>query len=118
MAIDDNFRIMSDTKSVLEKLQKANRIMEDLIDLAVEDKSISADEQDILFSINTNLAEYAKLIIDSVSDNVISDEEKKKIEALEQKIVDDANDIAMSDSNLSKDEKRMLTALIDAIEAI
>ncbi len=109
---------MTDTQEVFAKLQKANRIMEDLIEMAVSDENISKDEQDILLSINKNLEHYARLIIESISDNVITDDERQKLADLEQKIVDDANNIALRDENLSVDEKRLLTGLIEAIEDI
>lgn len=106
---------MSDTKKIYEKLGRANRVMEDLIDIAVRDKNISEEEKKILFSINKNLEQYARLIIESISDNKITDEEKEDIAMLEQKIIDDANNIALNDENLSDDEKKLLYRLIDTI---
>lgn len=90
-------------------------MMEDLIEIAVADKNISEEEQKILFSINKNLEQYARLIIESISDNEITDEEKEDIAMLEQKIIDDANNIALNDENLSDDEKKLLYRLIDTI---
>lgn len=106
---------MSDAEKIYEKLGRANRVMEDLIDIAVRDKNISEEEQKILFSINKNLEQYARLIIESISDNEITDEEKEDIAMLEQKIIDDANNIALNDENLSDDEKKLLYRLIDTI---
>lgn len=106
---------MSDAEKIYEKLGRANRVMEDLIEIAVADKNISEEEQKILFSINKNLEQYAKLIIESISDNEITDEEKEDIAMLEQKIIDDANNIALNDENLSDDEKKLLYRLIDTI---
>ena len=106
---------MSDTEKVYEKLGKANRVMEDLIDIAVADKNISEEEKQILFSINKNLEQYARLIIESISDNKITDQERQAIADLEQKIIDDANNIALNDENLSSDEKKLLYRLIDTI---
>lgn len=106
---------MSDAEKIYEKLGRANRVMEDLIEIAVADKNISEEEQKILFSINKNLEQYARLIIESISDNEITDEEKEDIAMLEQKIIDDANNIALNDENLSDDEKKLLYRLIDTI---
>lgn len=106
---------MSDAEKIYEKLGRANRVMEDLIEIAVADKNISEEEQKILFSINKNLEQYARLIIESISDNKITDEEKEDIAMLEQKIIDDANNIALNDENLSDDEKKLLYRLIDTI---
>lgn len=106
---------MSDSEKIYEKLGRANRVMEDLIDIAVRDKNISEEEKKILFSINKNLEQYARLIIESISDNKITDEEKEDIAMLEQKIIDDANNIALNDENLSDDEKKLLYRLIDTI---
>lgn len=106
---------MSDSEKIYEKLGRANRVMEDLIDIAVRDKNISEEEKKILFSINKNLEQYARLIIESISDNEITDEEKEDIAMLEQKIIDDANNIALNDENLSDDEKKLLYRLIDTI---
>lgn len=106
---------MSDAEKIYEKLGRANRVMEDLIDIAVRDKNISEEEKKILFSINKNLEQYARLIIESISDNKITDEEKEDIAMLEQKIIDDANNIALNDENLSDDEKKLLYRLIDTI---
>lgn len=106
---------MSDAEKIYEKLGRANRVMEDLIDIAVRDKNISEEEKKILFSINKNLEQYARLIIESISDNEITDEEKEDIAMLEQKIIDDANNIALNDENLSDDEKKLLYRLIDTI---
>ena len=106
---------MSESEKIYQKLGRANRVMEDLIDIAVADKNISDEEKEILFSINKNLEQYARLIINSISDDKISDQEKEDIAALEQKIIDDANNIALNDENLSEDEKKLLYRLIDTI---
>ena len=104
-----------EARNVLDTLQKANKIMEDLIDLALGDKNISPDEQELLFSINSNLQHYVKLTIEAVSDNIVTDDEKRKLMKVGQKIISDAEKVAMKDSEISDDEKKLLENLIESI---
>lgn len=104
-----------EARNVLDTLQKANKIMEDLIDLALGDKNISPDEQELLFSINSNLQHYVKLTIEAVSDNIVTDDEKRKLMEVGQKIITDAEKVAMKDSEISDDEKKLLENLIESI---
>lgn len=103
-------------QGVLDRLQKANRVMEDLIDLALSDDKITDEEQEILFSINDNLQEFVKLSIKSVSDNVISDKESDKLKQLQTKIIEDANKVALKDSNVTDDEKALIDTLVESIK--
>lgn len=108
----------SDTQIVMEKLQKANSIMEDLIDKAMEDQAITEDEKKILFCINDYLQEYVKIVITSVSDNIITEEEKNRLKEIEENIINDTKKIAMEDSQLSDDERSLLDSLIKAIKEL
>jgi hypothetical protein len=107
-----------ETQAVMEKLQNANKLMEDLIDLAMGDQQITEEEKSILFMINDYLQEYVKILIASLSDNVISDEEKAKLAEIETNIIRDAKKIAMEDSHLSDDEKVILDSLVTAVKEL
>ena len=107
-----------DAQNVLVKLQQANQVMEDLIDLAMSDEKISTDEQQILFTINENLQEYVKLTIASVSDNVITEEEQQKLSEVRQKIINEAEKVAKNDEQVSLEEKKLLDSLVSAIKAM
>lgn len=107
-----------EAKKVLDTLQKANRVMEDLIDLALGDETISQDEQDLLFSINSNLQHYVKLTIEAVSDNIITEEERAKLISVGEKVIQDAEKVAMKDSDVSEDEKKLLETLISSIRGL
>lgn len=102
-------------RNALDTLQQANKIMEDLIDLALGDETISPEEQELLFSINSNLQHYVKLTIEAVSDNIVTDDEKRKLMAVGQKIIDDAEKVAIKDSTVSEDEKKLLESLVASI---
>jgi len=99
----------------MDKLQKANRLMEDLIDQSMSDKEISEEEKKILFCINDYLNDYVRIIITSISDNKITEDEKKQLKEIEQNIISDAKKIAMEDSHLSDDEKALLETLVEAV---
>ena len=103
---------------VLDKLQTANRVMENLIDLSMADDRMSEDEKKMLLSINANLENYAKAIIESVGDGKISEKENLKINQIEQMIIKDAQSIAQEDEKISDEEKRLLDMLVDAIKGI
>jgi hypothetical protein len=105
-----------EAKNVLDTLQTANKIMEDLIDLALGDQTISPEEQELLFSINSNLQHYVKLTIEAVSDNIVTDEEKQKLMSVGEKIIEEAEKVAMKDSEVSDDEKQLLESLISSIK--
>ncbi|MHA2251884.1 MAG: hypothetical protein ACXAD7_16085 [Candidatus Kariarchaeaceae archaeon] len=105
----------TDTQQIMEKLQKANKLMEDLIDLTMADKEISEEEKKILFCINDYLNDYVRIIITTVSDNKITEEEKKELKEIEQNIISDAKKIAMEDSYLSDDERALLDSLVKAV---
>jgi hypothetical protein len=107
-----------EAKNVLDTLQKANKIMEGLIDLALGDETISPDEQEMLFSINSNLQHYVKLTIEAVSDNIITDDEKEKLIAVGEKIIEEAQSVAMKDSEISDDEKNLLESLVSSIKEL
>jgi len=107
--------VSEETRNVLDTLQMANKVMEDLIDLALGDEKISPEEQELLFSINSNLQHYVKLTIEAVSDNIVTDDEKQKLMRVGQKIIRDAEKVAMKDSKVSDDEKKLLESLITSI---
>ena len=107
-----------DVERVMEKLNKANKLMEDLIDMAMDDEKITLDEKDMLFSVNQNLAQYARLIIESVSDGEVDEDELHNLKELENKIVTDAHLIATSDNYISDDERKMLNQLVSVIQSI
>ncbi|MHA2504598.1 MAG: hypothetical protein ACXAE3_17220 [Candidatus Kariarchaeaceae archaeon] len=109
---------MDDVQRVMQKLGTANKLMEDLIDLAMSDAQISDEEKQMLFSINDNLALYAKSIIETVSDGKVDDDEKNLLKELEQKIITEANIIANDDSSISEDEKTLLNQLVSTLESI
>ena len=107
-----------EARNVLDTLQKVNRVMEDLIDLALGDEAISPEEQELLFSINSNLQHYVKLTIEAVSDNIVTDEERTKLISVGQKVIEEAQKVAMKDSEISEDEKKLLDSLINSIKEL
>ena len=107
-----------EARNVLDTLQKVNRIMEDLIDLALGDESISPEEQELLFSVNSNLQHYVKLTIEAVSDNIVTDEERAKLISVGQKVIEEAQKVAIKDSEISEDEKKLLESLINSIKEL
>lgn len=108
----------SDSQKILDKLQKANGVMENLIDLALSDEKISEDEQFILFSINDNLQLYVQKTIETIKDNVVSNKDKDELKELQLKIISDAEKVAMKDSAITADEKTLLDNLIVSIKAL
>lgn len=108
----------SDVQSVIMRLQQANRLMENLIDLSMADNMMSQDEKDILFSINDNMQAYAEEIMKSISDGNVSQEELQKIGELENKIISDARHMAERDANVTENERKLLTELINSIKDI
>ncbi|OLS23447.1 MAG: hypothetical protein HeimC2_26510 [Candidatus Heimdallarchaeota archaeon LC_2] len=110
--------VSEEARNVLDTLQKVNRVMEDLIDLALGDETISRDEQELLFSINSNLQHYVKLTIEAVSDNIVTEEERAKLIAVGQKVINEAEKVAMKDSEISEDEKKLLESLITSIKEL
>jgi len=109
---------MKDVEEVLTKLAKANTLMENLIDLAMDDAKISQEEKDMLFSINENLASYAEAIIETVSDGRVDLSEKEHLRDLEKKIVTDAHARAKADNNVSDEERILLNKLVATIQSI
>ena len=107
-----------EARNVLDTLQKVNRVMEDLIDLALGDEAISPEEQELLFSINSNLQHYVKLTIEAVSDNIVTDEERTKLISVGQKVIEEAQKVAMKDSEISEDETKLLESLINSIKEL
>ena len=108
----------SDSQNILDKLQKANKIMENLIDLALSDEKITEDEQFILFSINDNLQIYVQKTIVAIKDNVVSNKDKDELKELQLKIISDAEKVAMKDSAITEDEKTLLDNLIVSIKEL
>lgn len=109
---------MKDVAGVMNKLNKANNLMEDLIDMAMEDEKLSDDEKDMLFSINRNLGGYARLIVDTISDGKITDEERRSLRALEENIIEEAQSIAAQDDRISDEEKKLLNELITTVKSM
>lgn len=115
------YQFMSETNDVhkvILRLQHANRLMESLIDLSMEDSTMSEDEKNILFSINTNMQQYAEEIMRSISDGKISKEELQKLSDVENKIINDAQLMAERDSNVTENERKMLEELVSSIRDI
>ena len=105
-------------QDVMVRLQKANHLMENLIDTAMADDQISPDEKSLLMSINSNLEIYAKQIITTISDGSVSDEEKHKLKEIENKIISDAKSIVSTDSQVKEEEKRLMEQLIEVISSL
>lgn len=103
---------------VMQRLQKANSIMENLIDAAMKDEQMSSDEKEILFSINSNLEVYARKIIETLSDGKVDENEKQELKHIEQKIISDARSVANEDERISLEERDLLQQLIQAIESM
>jgi hypothetical protein len=104
-----------DLQKYMDKLHKLSSVMENLIDLAVNDNKISEDEKNILFSINKNLEEYAKLTIEVISDGKVSVNEDKLLTDKREKIIQDAKNIASRDGSVSVEERRLLNLLVEGL---
>ncbi|MDH5402223.1 MAG: hypothetical protein OEZ01_16430 [Candidatus Heimdallarchaeota archaeon] len=103
---------------VIKKLQKSNRIMEDLIDLAMTDKKLSEDEKQILFSINKNLELYARGILEAISDGKVTPEELEGLKEIENNIILEAQEIAEKDAVISGEEMKLIHSLISEIKEL
>ena len=91
----------NEVNSYLEKLQKVSSVMEQLIESAMSDNHISEEEKELLFGINKNIEQYAKITIEAISDGNVSNLESEAIRSMQETIIADAQQMA------SKDEKRI-----------
>ena len=99
---------MDKKKKVYEKLQKTAEIMEQLLEIALADGVVSAEEKPILHSVNDHLQQYVRLIIDNLEQGVPNQAEIKKIE---QSLLLQTKKFAEMDAQISEDELKLLEAL-------
>lgn len=107
---------MKSSEEMLGRLQAVTQTMESLIEIASADEHITDDEKDLLFSVNSNVEKYAKLVIEIISDNTITPDDQMRITDLENSIIVEAQEIANHDRQISVDEQQLLDTLILAFQ--
>ena len=84
---------------------------------ALADGKITGEEAEILEAVQINTLIYEQALADALDDGIITSEENDTLDGLKQQILSDAWDIAaVSDSNVSNDELKMLEVLLKKIE--
>jgi tellurite resistance protein len=100
------------------KIIEAQQLLDRLEKSIVEDDNVSNEEKQLLVSIRDNVGQYKDLMDEAMADNIVSDEEYRRIHIIEKKIIQDASAIAFSDGKVSDDEKKIMGQIIEIFESI
>jgi len=104
-----------DVSIVKQKVIKAQKIIQSLKDVALEDGEISEEERKLILNIGRNLEGYFSIVKNSAVDSLSQNEE---LHIMEKRILQDAQAQALEDGLLSKEEKKLLAELITLMEEI
>lgn len=91
--------------------EKLDRLKQSLLNKALSDGQISAEERMILNSINYDIDNLFDTLDEAFEDNIITSEEKQDLVSLVKRINNDAETTASFDEYLSKDEESLLLRL-------
>ncbi|MFQ5887265.1 MAG: hypothetical protein ACE5HY_01045 [Candidatus Hydrothermarchaeales archaeon] len=86
-----------------------------MLEKALEDGCISAEEHALLDSISKNYGIYENSLKSAVGDGIISDEEEEKLRDLRKKVYEEALKVALADGVITEDEKAILNNLKTAV---
>ena len=95
-----------------------NEIWLKLINTALEDGAISAEEMRLIKDIITNYESYTKLMENAIEDGYISFEEKIALFKARKNILDKAFLVANDDYKITRDEYALLETVLDIISHI
>ncbi|OLS20208.1 MAG: hypothetical protein HeimC2_06360 [Candidatus Heimdallarchaeota archaeon LC_2] len=102
---------------MVNKEDRLQEVVAAVTKAALADGKITQEEAEILEAVQINTLIYEQALADALDDGIITNEEKDTLEGLKQQILSDAWDIAaVSDSNVSNDELKMLEVLLKKIE--
>ncbi len=79
-----------------------------MLEKALEDGFISADEHAMLESVSKNFGIYEDSLKKAVDDGVISDVEEENLRNLRKMVYEEALKVALKDGNITKDEQGIL----------
>lgn len=102
---------------MVNKEDRLQEVVAAVTKAALADGKITQEEAEILEAVQINTLIYEQALADALDDGIITNEENDTLEGLKQQILSDAWDIAaVSDSNVSNDELKMLEVLLKKIE--
>ena len=96
--------------------EKGFQLLLKLFQTAVKDGEIDSDEGKIIEKTDSNMNQLYDCVNKAWEDNVIDDEEKQCIITLLQRIQLDAENIALSDDNITQEEADLLLIIDKMLE--
>ena len=103
------------TENLQSELTQIDRFIEMIGDIADQDGTISRDEQALLDSIFNDLSNYRVLVLDALDDGVITKEEESQMQTFRERILENANSMAMRDGEFTDDEEQLLESLLEFV---
>ena len=100
-----------------EKQNQLQKIIRIITRTAKADGKITAEEQEILESIQINVLVYDQALEDALDDGIITDEENETLQGLKHQILNDAYEIAEVSQGVSDEEIKLLQILLRELEA-
>ena len=83
-----------------------------LMETAGQDGIITAEEKEVIESIEFSLRFYKQMVVDALDDDVISDKEHHMLEGMKERIIKEGYNIAESINGVSKDEMNLLISVM------
>ncbi len=90
-------------------------MFKDLSKIVLADGTITSDERKLILRLNQDVNEFVRVFIESIEDDVISQEENDQLKRLWLKIQENAEKTAMRDQKITPDERKILLRIAKAI---
>ena len=97
------------------ELNQIDRFIEQIGEIADKDGTITKEEQAILDTIFNDLSNYRVLVLDALDDGVITPQEEEQMKNSRERILENANAMAMADGQFSDDEEQLLDSLLEFV---
>ena len=99
-----------------KRVPDVDAIIKAMAEKALQDGIITADERDLLVSIQYNAALLEVYIEDALEDGIINRTEAAKIKKLEENLINKAWKVAEADGEITDEEKELIEALIKLLK--
>ncbi len=109
---EEQFKINTDLKEIERDLKlNMTNLLRELLKEADKDGKITGDEKALISSITIDLATYNDALVQALEDNVIDQDEEAQLEAMKERILDNAYLVATIDQTITSDEKQLIEKL-------
>lgn len=99
-----------------KRIPDVDAIIKAVAEKALQDGIITADERDLLVSIQYSATQLEVYIEEALEDGIINRKEAAKIKKLEDELIQKAWKVAEADGEITSEEKELIEALIKVLK--